>query len=87
MKKKGYSALIALLFILFLSNISFSSEPPKEPILRIETGMHTAMIRRIAVDSDNRYLVTGSDDKTIRVWELSTGRLLKTIRPPNRWWS
>lgn len=82
MKKKGYSALIALLFILFLSNISFSSEPPKEPILRIETGMHTATITRIAVDSKNRYLVTGSEDKTIRVWELSTGRLIKTIRPP-----
>lgn len=82
MIKKRYIALIAILFILSLSNISFSSEPPKEPILRIETGMHTAMIRRIAVDSENRYLVTGSDDKTIRVWELSTGRLLRTIRPP-----
>ncbi len=82
MIKKKYLALIAILFILSLSNISSSSEPPKEPILRIETGMHTAKIKHIAVDSENRYLVTGSLDKTIRVWELSTGRLLKTIRPP-----
>jgi WD40 repeat protein len=55
---------------------------PEAPMLRIETGMHTAMIRRIAVDAAGRFLVTGSDDKTVRVWELETGRLLRTIRPP-----
>ncbi|MBV6343401.1 WD40 repeat domain-containing protein, partial [Candidatus Magnetobacterium casense] len=55
---------------------------PKDPILRIETGMHTAVIRRIATDAANRYLVTASHDKTVRVWELSTGRLIRTLRPP-----
>ncbi|HEU0254101.1 MAG TPA: caspase family protein, partial [Pyrinomonadaceae bacterium] len=55
---------------------------PKEPILRIETGMHTATIRQIAVDDANRFLVTVSLDKTLRVWELSSGRLLRTIRVP-----
>lgn len=34
------------------------------------------------MDAANRYLVTGSLDKTIRVWELATGRLLRTLRPP-----
>ena len=57
-------------------------QPPKEPILRIETGMHTATIRRIGVDAKNRYLATGSEDKTIRIWELSTGKLLNILRPP-----
>jgi WD40 repeat protein len=56
--------------------------PPTEPILRIETGMHTAVIRRIGIDRDNRYLVTASDDKTARVWELASGRLLRVLRPP-----
>ena len=51
-------------------------------MLRIETGMHTAMIKQISVDAAERFLVTGSDDKTVRVWELATGRLLQTIRPP-----
>jgi WD40 repeat protein len=59
-----------------------SGEPPKEPILRIETGMHTAQITRIGVDREERYLVTGSNDKTVRVWDLETGRLLRTLRPP-----
>jgi len=54
----------------------------KGPILRIETGMHTSVMSRIGIDSENRYLVTGSFDKTVRVWDLSTGTLIRTLRPP-----
>ena len=59
-----------------------SEELPTAPQLRLETGMHTAAITHIGIDAGNRYLVTGSHDKTIRVWELATGRLLRTLRPP-----
>jgi WD40 repeat protein len=44
--------------------------------------MHTAHINRIAVDAAERYLVTASYDKTARVWELATGKLLRILRPP-----
>ena len=44
--------------------------------------MHTATIRRIGMDAAQRYLVTGSHDKTVRVWDLASGRLLRTLRPP-----
>ena len=44
--------------------------------------MHTAVIRRISVDRDNRLLATASTDKTAKLWELSTGKLLRTIRVP-----
>jgi WD40 repeat protein len=44
--------------------------------------MHTAAIFRIGIDAANRYLVTGSEDKTVRVWELASSRLLRTIRLP-----
>jgi WD40 repeat protein len=54
----------------------------EKPILRIEPGMHTAVIKRIGVDASERYLVTGSDDKTVRVWDLGSGRLLRVLRPP-----
>lgn len=57
-------------------------QPPARPILRLETGMHTAAIRRIGVDAAERYLVTASEDKTARVWELATGKLLRVLRPP-----
>ena len=44
--------------------------------------MHTASIRRIAVDAAGRYAVTASDDKTARVWELSSGKQLQVLRVP-----
>jgi WD40 repeat protein len=59
-----------------------AAQPSAQPVLRIDTGMHTAVIRRIGVDAAGRFLVTGSEDKTVRVWELATGRLLRAIRPP-----
>jgi hypothetical protein len=55
---------------------------PDAPLLRLETGMHTATIWRIDVDATERYLASGSDDKTVRVWGLKDGRLLNTLRLP-----
>lgn len=52
------------------------------PILRLETGMHTAQINRIDVDRAGRWLVTASNDKTVRVWDLKDHRLLRVLRPP-----
>jgi len=59
-----------------------AAEPPTDPTLRIETGMHSAPITRIATDAEMRWLATASDDKTLRVWDLQSGTLLQIIRPP-----
>src|SRR4051812_37221465 len=52
------------------------------PFLVLEPGRHTAMIRRLDADRDGRFLVTASDDKTVRVWAAEDGRLLRTLRLP-----
>jgi len=59
-----------------------AAEPPSEPMLRLETGMHTAMIKRIGVDAAGRWLVSASIDKTLRVWSLADGSLAQTLRVP-----
>jgi WD40 repeat protein len=61
--------------------------PDQRPILRIEPGMHTASIRGIGVDSACTTMVTGSHDKTARLWTLPEGgagkpELLRTLRVP-----
>jgi WD40 repeat protein len=56
--------------------------PPQEPILRIDPGMHTAQIRRIGSDAACTLLATGSHDKTVQLWQLPEGKLLRTLRPP-----
>jgi WD40 repeat protein len=63
------------------------TQPPTEPIPRIETGMHTARITGIGIDASCRLMVTGSEDKTARLWELPEQRagapkLLRVLRVP-----
>ncbi|MYL84032.1 hypothetical protein GTA51_12915 [Desulfovibrio aerotolerans] len=74
--------ILTILVLLFALQHAAAGTPPTEPILRIETGMHTALIKRIAVDGLGRYLATASDDKTCRVWDIKTGEELRVLRPP-----
>jgi len=81
-----FRALVAifLLTVLFADGARANPEPvfPAGPYLRIETGLHTGDIKRIDVDRAERYLITGSLDKTVRVWDLTDGTLLRTLRVP-----
>jgi WD40 repeat protein len=64
-----------------------ASAQTTEPILRVEVGTHNAGIISMALDPANRILVTGSEDKTARVWDISgTGKLLRILRPPVGEW-
>ncbi len=74
--------MLLSVFAVCLANQALAGSPPGEPILRIETGMHTALMKRIAVDGLGRYLATASDDKTCRVWDIKTGEQLRVLRPP-----
>jgi WD40 repeat protein len=44
--------------------------------------MHTAIINRIAVDRAGRWVVTASDDRTARIWNLASGQLVRVLRVP-----
>ncbi|KAJ3298725.1 Ribosome biogenesis protein 1 [Borealophlyctis nickersoniae] len=39
---------------------------------------HTGRVRSISVDPTGQWLASGSDDQTVRVWEVATGRCLKS---------
>ncbi|MBF0212739.1 MAG: hypothetical protein HQM00_04135 [Magnetococcales bacterium] len=52
------------------------------PIPRVESGMHAGLIRRIAMDAEERYVLSVSDDKTLRIWNRSDGKLQLTLRVP-----
>lgn len=59
-----------------------AADPTALPQPVLETGMHTAPIRRIASDAGGRWAVSASEDKTARVWDLRNGELLRVLRPP-----
>ena len=51
-----------------------------KPILTIDTGGHKAKINDVMFTSDGKYLVSASNDKTIRVWDTSTGGIVRVLR-------
>jgi hypothetical protein len=74
--------LCLLLMLLFASLSTAVAQLYEQPTLVIDPGMHTAPIRSAAVDAAGRLAVMGSYDKTVRVWSLTDGRLMRTIRVP-----
>jgi len=90
MKPIRFGWCVVLARFLFASAQSASAQnaaPPTEPILRIETGMHSGRILSASVDNLCRLMVTGSEDKTARLWALPKGgagepRLLQVLRAP-----
>src|SRR5262245_19458063 len=77
------SVSLILAFLASLSCVHSQENPPfEQPQLRIETGMHTAVMHRADASADGRLLVTGSSDKTIRLWTLPDFTLIKTFRVP-----
>jgi hypothetical protein len=80
---RGFLLVAALLCLSAAAQTTAAADnPDPTPILRIETGMHTAAIEGIGADARCRLLATGSDDKTVRLWSMPDGRLLRTQRLP-----
>jgi WD40 repeat protein len=82
------AALLGLLALSFAPVLAQDYEPKDgtdlydRPVLTIDPGMHSAVIRSQAVDAQGRFAVTGGDDRTVRIWSVADGKLLRTIWIP-----
>ena len=65
-------------------NVSLCAQdgPDRNPLLRIEAGMHADAILKLAISADGRLLATGSADKTVRLWSLPDAQLVRVFRMP-----
>jgi WD40 repeat protein len=84
---RGHQTLsLALLLAIYVSGVAAAVTGEAglydQPVLTLDPGMHTAPLRRADVSAAGAYAVSGSADKTVRLWDAPTGRLLRTIRLP-----
>ena len=54
----------------------------KTGLLLQQLNGNTGVIQNIALSSDGRYILTASDDKTARLWDVRSGKQLLTLQHP-----
>ena len=79
---RRFAALLVLLAAPALAQEPSDPGLFERPVLALDPGLHAGPIRPADVDRSGSYAVTGSDDRTVRVWQVADGTLLRTIRLP-----
>jgi hypothetical protein len=74
--------LMALPALLFCALPGAMAQLYEQPVLVVDPRMHTSIIHSVGADAAGRFAVTGSYDKTVRVWSMVDGKLLQTIHMP-----
>jgi WD40 repeat protein len=78
--------ILGLTLISLIACNEVKDDPPIENtttapiILQIDPGGHKSKIKDVTFTSDGRYLVSAGEDKVVRVWDLKTGKTVRTLR-------
>jgi WD40 repeat protein len=83
----GYTEFVKKIFFNLFPIVCFASllcaqGPPTMPQIELDAGMHSASIGGISMDAAQKYLVSASSDKSLRVWDIVSLQLLQVIHAP-----
>lgn len=66
--------------IVYWAIACWPAQAQNAPFPQLDTGGHTATVHGVAFTPDGKKLVSAGDDKVIRVWDLTNGRTIGTMR-------
>jgi WD40 repeat protein len=76
--------LCFLCFSLLATATVFAQDPPG--VKRFTNQMvHSASVNSVCFSPDGRYALSGSNDHTIKLWEVSTGNEIRTLKGHSEW--
>ncbi|MGB3615363.1 MAG: WD40 repeat domain-containing serine/threonine-protein kinase, partial [Elainellaceae cyanobacterium] len=89
-------AAIAISALLRRDGPTLVPDPPSEAVddapleaagwlCRYTLQGHEAWVRSVAVSADGHWVISGSGDKTVKVWSVETGALRYTLRGHDSW--
>ncbi|MBD1921335.1 serine/threonine protein kinase [Microcoleus sp. FACHB-831] len=78
------TGLGGLLGVLMYGQLTFNSDPISlvisQSYLKNTLQGHSGFVYSVAISPDGQTLVSGSDDKTIKIWNLASGKLIRTLQ-------
>ena len=65
------------------SLLTASHTPHLESLEPKRLAGHSGWVHSVAFSADGKWLVSGSEDKTLRVWEVGSGKCINTLQRPS----
>lgn len=78
-KKKIIVCVVSLIQVVFFLSITSNVFALNDKVEIYTQLGHSSFIGNLAVSSNGKYFITGSNDGKIKIWDSDSGRLLKTI--------
>jgi WD40 repeat protein len=64
--------------------VAKTSSEEQKTVIQTLVG-HSGVVRAVAISPDGQLLASGSEDNTIKIWQLKTGRLVRTLIGHTNW--
>ena len=68
-----------------LTQIAIAEAQSAPPVTIVPNQAHTSVVNAVAFSNDGRLVVSGGADNLIKLWDVATGRLIRTLAGHGDW--
>lgn len=78
--RHGSRPLRSLILLFLLLGSAAAARAQETPLIQVDTGGHTSIIRSLAFTPDGNTLASAGYDKVVRIWSIATGLTDRVLR-------